>query len=140
MLRYVATAAIAAALTAAAMAFGGQAKRVPARHYEINGGLAGAVTHRERIIATSGERWRSVRARRWIARNVPVAAWERVRRCEEPSWFPPHFANGLGILPSTWRAYAPWWFPTWHPSKAEQVVVAMRIQSTPPDAYGCAGW
>jgi len=73
------------------------------------------------------------------------AAWERVARCEEGGdWRSngPFFSGGLGISRANWRVYGGGEFA---PSGAmasedQQIMVAERIESRPPDQYGCRGW
>jgi hypothetical protein len=73
------------------------------------------------------------------------AAWTRVAICEEGgnwSYDSGRFSGGLGITRTNWAAYGGEEFA---PEGAEatpdeQIMVAERIQSTPPDQYGCAGW
>jgi hypothetical protein len=73
------------------------------------------------------------------------AEWERVAMCEEGgNWAAngSRFSGGLGITRANWAAfgglqYAP------EGSEAtpdEQIMVAERIQSYPPDQGGCHGW
>jgi Transglycosylase-like domain len=73
------------------------------------------------------------------------AAWERVALCEEGGdWRSngPTFSGGLGISRANWRSYGGREFA---PSGAmatedQQIMVAERIESDPPDQYGCRGW
>ncbi len=73
------------------------------------------------------------------------AAWERVALCEEGGdWRSngPTFSGGLGISRANWRAFGGGEFA---PSGAmatedQQIMVAERIESSPPDQYGCRGW
>ena len=73
------------------------------------------------------------------------AAWERVALCEEGGdWSSngPTFSGGLGISRANWRSYGGGEFA---PSGAmatedQQIMVAERIESSPPDQYGCRGW
>jgi hypothetical protein len=73
------------------------------------------------------------------------AAWERVAVCEEGGdWSADNgrFSGGLGITRSNWAAYGGEQFA---PSGAlatedQQIMVAERIESTPPDQDGCRGW
>jgi Transglycosylase-like domain len=73
------------------------------------------------------------------------AEWERVAMCEEGGdWSSDggRFSGGLGITRSNWRAYGG---DEYAPEGAmatedEQIMVAERIQSSPPDQYGCRGW
>jgi hypothetical protein len=73
------------------------------------------------------------------------AAWERVAMCEEGGdWSSDgsRFSGGLGITRTNWAAYGGEEFA---PEGAEatedqQIMVAERIQSDPPDQGGCHGW
>jgi len=73
------------------------------------------------------------------------AEWERVAMCEEGGdWSSdgPRFSGGLGITRDNWAAYGGEEFA---PEGAEatedqQIMVAERIQSYPPDQGGCHGW
>jgi hypothetical protein len=73
------------------------------------------------------------------------AEWERVAMCEEGGdWSSDgsRFSGGLGITRSNWAAYGGDEFA---PEGAEatedqQIMVAERIQSYPPDQGGCHGW
>ena len=73
------------------------------------------------------------------------AAWERVAMCEEGgNWAADggRFSGGLGITRANWAAYGGLQYA---PEGAEatpdqQIMVAERIQYSPPDQYGCAGW
>jgi hypothetical protein len=73
------------------------------------------------------------------------AAWERVAVCEEGgNWHADggRFSGGLGITRTNWiayggGAYAPEGAMA---SEDEQIMVAERIQSSPPDQGGCHSW
>jgi hypothetical protein len=73
------------------------------------------------------------------------AAWERVAVCEEGgNWSADggRFSGGLGITRTNWIAYGG---GTYAPegamaSEDEQIMVAERIQSSPPDQGGCHSW
>ncbi len=73
------------------------------------------------------------------------AAWERVAVCEEGgNWNADggRFSGGLGITRTNWiayggGAYAPEGAMA---SEDEQIMVAERIQSSPPDQGGCHSW
>jgi hypothetical protein len=74
-----------------------------------------------------------------------MAAWEKVAMCEEGGNWNVRgsvYSGGLGISNANWVAYG----GTQYASNAadatpeEQVTVAERIQSNPPDQYGCASW
>ncbi len=73
------------------------------------------------------------------------AAWERVALCEEGGdWNADgsRFSGGLGITRANWAEYGGLRYA---PEGAmatedEQIMVAERIESSPPDQYGCRGW
>jgi hypothetical protein len=73
------------------------------------------------------------------------AEWEQVAMCEEGGdWSSDgsRFSGGLGITRDNWVAYGGEEFA---PEGAEatedqQIMVAERIQSYPPDQDGCHGW
>ena len=73
------------------------------------------------------------------------AAWDRVALCEEGgNWQAngPRFSGGLGITRSNWASYGGLQYA---PEAAEatpdqQIMVAERIQSSPPDQGGCSSW
>ena len=73
------------------------------------------------------------------------AAWNRVAMCEEGgNWQTdgPRFSGGLGISRANWSIYGGLRYA---PSGAlatpdQQIMVAQRIQYSPPDQYGCASW
>ena len=73
------------------------------------------------------------------------AGWERVALCEEGgNWASsgPRFSGGLGISRANWRAFGG---DQYAPEGAlatedQQIMVAERIESTPPDQAGCRGW
>jgi len=73
------------------------------------------------------------------------AAWERVASCEEGgNWQSDgsSFSGGLGVSRANWDAYGGLQYA---PEGAEatedqQIMVAERIQASPPDQYGCSGW
>jgi len=73
------------------------------------------------------------------------AEWERVAMCEEGGdWSSDggRFSGGLGITRSNWSAYGGDEYASEGAlaTEDEQIMVAERIQSSPPDQYGCAGW
>ena len=73
------------------------------------------------------------------------AAWERVALCEEGGdWRSngPTFSGGLGISRANWRLYGGGQFAPSGASATEdqQIMVAERIESSPPDQRGCRGW
>ena len=73
-----------------------------------------------------------------------MTVWSRVSACEENgNWYMrgPYFSGGLGISNVNWLAYGGTQFA---PNAAdatptEQIIVAQRIQSDPPDQNGCTG-
>jgi hypothetical protein len=73
------------------------------------------------------------------------AAWERVAMCEEGGNWASNgggFSGGLGISRANWSAFGGREFA---PDGAmatedEQIMVAERIEASPPDQYGCRGW
>jgi hypothetical protein len=73
------------------------------------------------------------------------AGWERVAMCEESgNWAASgsRFSGGLGISRSNWAAYGGREFAPEGAMATEdqQIMVAERIQFSPPDQYGCHGW
>ncbi|HEV3282467.1 MAG TPA: transglycosylase family protein [Acidimicrobiales bacterium] len=73
------------------------------------------------------------------------AAWERVAMCEEGgNWSArsSRFSGGLGITRSNWDNYGGQQFAPEGAMATEdqQIMVAERIQPSPPDGYGCSGW
>jgi hypothetical protein len=73
------------------------------------------------------------------------AAWERVAMCEESgNWAADGsvFSGGLGISRANWAAFGGYAFASEGAmaTEDEQILVAERIQSSPPDQGGCAGW
>jgi hypothetical protein len=72
-------------------------------------------------------------------------AWERVALCEEGgNWSSDggRFSGGLGITRANWDAYGGTQFAAEGAQATEdqQIMVAERIQSSPPDQNGCQGW
>ena len=73
------------------------------------------------------------------------AAWDRVAMCEEGvNWQSDgsRFSGGLGITRSNWAIYGG---EQYAPEAAEatpdeQIMVAERIQASPPDQGGCSSW
>jgi len=73
------------------------------------------------------------------------AAWSRVAMCEEGgNWQTEgsRFSGGLGITRANWVIYGGLQYA---PSAGEatpdqQIMVAERIQYSPPDQYGCSSW
>jgi hypothetical protein len=71
--------------------------------------------------------------------------WERVAMCEEGGdWASDsgRFSGGLGITRTNWDAYGG---EAYAPEGAmatedQQIMVAERIEPSPPDQYGCHGW
>jgi len=73
------------------------------------------------------------------------AEWERVAMCEEGGdWSSEgsRFSGGLGITRANWAAYGGEEFAPVGAEATEdqQIMVAERIQSYPPDQDGCRGW
>jgi len=73
------------------------------------------------------------------------AAWERVAMCEEGgNWQSDgsRFSGGLGITRSNWAAYGGLQYASEGAMATEdqQIMVAERIQSSPPDQGGCGSW
>jgi hypothetical protein len=73
------------------------------------------------------------------------AAWERVAMCEEGgNWQAdgPRFSGGLGITRANWAIYGGLQYASEGAMATEdqQIMVAERIQSSPPDQYGCSSW
>jgi hypothetical protein len=67
------------------------------------------------------------------------AEWTKVAVCEEGGWIGyagSAYPDSLGINAANWSAYG----GTSDLSEDAQIIVAMRIQSNPPDQYGCAAW
>lgn len=74
-------------------------------------------------------------------------AWDRVANCETGgNWAMegPVYSGALGISNHNWWAYGGGEFASnaGLASPSEQIIVAERIQSSPPDQWGCsaAGW
>jgi hypothetical protein len=73
------------------------------------------------------------------------AAWDRVAMCEEGgNWQSggSRFSGGLGVTRANWANYGGLQYA---PEGAmatpdQQIMVAERIQSSPPDQYGCRSW
>ena len=73
------------------------------------------------------------------------AAWERVAMCEEGgNWHSDgsRFSGGLGITRTNWASYGGLQYAPEGAMATEdqQIMVAERIQSSPPDQYGCSSW
>ena len=73
------------------------------------------------------------------------AAWDRVAMCEEGGdWQADgsRFSGGLGITRSNWADYGGLQYASEaaEATPDEQIMVAERIQSYPPDQDGCASW
>ena len=73
------------------------------------------------------------------------AAWERVAMCEEGgNWRSDgsRFSGGLGITRANWAIYGGLQYAPEGAMATEdqQIMVAERIQSSPPDQYGCRSW
>jgi hypothetical protein len=73
------------------------------------------------------------------------SAWNRVAVCEEGgNWQADgsRFSGGLGITRTNWSIYGGLQYAS-SASQAtpdQQIMVAQRIQYSPPDQYGCASW
>ncbi len=72
-------------------------------------------------------------------------AWEQVAMCEEGgNWESDgsSFSGGLGISRANWDAYGGLQYAPEgaEATEDEQIMVAERIQSDPPDQDGCSGW
>ncbi len=73
------------------------------------------------------------------------AAWEQVAMCEEGGDWESDgsaFSGGLGISRANWDAYGGLQYAPEgaEATEDEQIMVAERIQSYPPDQDGCSGW
>jgi hypothetical protein len=73
------------------------------------------------------------------------AAWERVAMCEEGgNWHSDgsRFSGGLGITRANWAEYGGLQYASEGAlaTPDQQIMVAERIQSYPPDQGGCRGW
>jgi hypothetical protein len=73
------------------------------------------------------------------------AAWERVAMCEEGgNWHSDgsRFSGGLGITRTNWAEYGGLQYASEGAlaTPDQQIMVAERIQSYPPDQGGCRGW
>jgi hypothetical protein len=73
------------------------------------------------------------------------SAWERVSLCEEGgNWAADggRFSGGLGISRANWSIYGGGKFAATGAQATEdqQIMVAERIQSAPPDQDGCGSW
>ena len=73
------------------------------------------------------------------------AAWDRVAMCEEGgNWQAdgPRFSGGLGITRANWAIYGGLQYAAdaAEATPDEQIMVAERIQSSPPDQGGCSSW
>ena len=73
-----------------------------------------------------------------------VDAWSKVAVCEEGGDWTVQgsvYSGGLGMLNSTWAAYGGLQYApnAGQASIAQQIAVAKKIQSTPPDQSGCSG-
>jgi hypothetical protein len=79
-----------------------------------------------------------------LATPAQVAAWSMTATCEtggDWSMQGPIYSGGLGMLNATWAAYGGTQFASnaGLATPQQQVTVAMRIQSNPPDPGYCAG-
>lgn len=115
-------------------------KQVPEAHrYEINGGLAGRVSHLQRVYA------RTHRSRALRALQAVVAPLQGLHRCEQPSsWYVRGtYGGGLGIFTGTWlegiRYGGLWWYPSrpWLATPAMQVAVAHLIRIKHGGSWRC---
>ncbi len=73
------------------------------------------------------------------------AAWDRVAMCEEGgNWQAngPRFSGGLGITRANWSAYGGRQYAPVASlaTPDQQIMVAQRIQGSPPDQRGCSSW
>src|SRR5665213_3325275 len=73
------------------------------------------------------------------------AAWDRVAGCEEGgNWQAdgPRFSGGLGITRTNWAEYGGLQYASAaaRATPDQQIMVAERIQSYPPDQRGCSSW
>lgn len=71
-------------------------------------------------------------------------AWSAVSHCEEGGdWHVvgPVYSGGLGISDANWVAFGGQrdFGDEWSATPDQQIAVAMRIQSEPPDQHGCDG-
>lgn len=67
------------------------------------------------------------------------SGWSKVAVCEEGGWVGssgPAYPDSLGISATNWYGHG----GTATVSEDAQILVAMRIQMTPPDQDGCAAW
>lgn len=79
-----------------------------------------------------------------IVTDADRAAWQKVAICEEGGDWTVQgsvYSGGLGMLNSTWVAYGGLEFA---PNAGlatidQQIIVAKRIQTNPPDQNGCSG-
>jgi hypothetical protein len=76
---------------------------------------------------------------------LEFAEWSRVNQCEESgNWYVagPLYSGGLGISDSNWASYGGEMFaPSANQATPdEQIVIASRIQTYPPDQDGCTSW
>ena len=79
-----------------------------------------------------------------IVTDADRAAWQKVAICEESGDWTVQgslYSGGLGMLNSTWVAYGGLEFA---PNAGlatidQQIIVAKRIQTNPPDQNGCSG-
>jgi Transglycosylase-like domain len=73
------------------------------------------------------------------------AAWDRVAGCEEGgNWQAdgPRFSGGLGITRTNWAEFGGLQYASAaaRATPDQQIMVAERIQSYPPDQRGCSSW
>lgn len=91
-------------------------------------GLHHHITHRPRVTVSQQE----------------MAAWSKVAQCEQGgNWhvIGSVYSGGLGILNINWEYYGGLAFApnAGLATPAEQITIAERIQSNPPDQWGCDG-
>lgn len=74
------------------------------------------------------------------ATSATASSWQQVAVCEEGGRNDPNFGY-YGITPSTWQAFGGGQYSATAggASQSEQLAIAQRIQSTPPDQGGCTG-
>jgi hypothetical protein len=80
-----------------------------------------------------------------LVSDAVMAQWDKVAMCEEGgNWTVrgASYSGGLGISNTNWVAYGgtQYAYSAADATPEEQVAVAERIQSSPPDQNGCASW
>jgi hypothetical protein len=107
-----------------------------------------SVAHRTRVLAQRPRPVRRTVAKPTTAQPLVTALqmlqWTRVAICEEGgNWhvIGSKYSGGLGITNVNWIAYGGLRFASnaGLATPQEQVFIAIRIQSTPPDQNGCTG-